>query len=87
MFHVMNIVPGGAIHPQLYLDVRAEMGGRWVCFQPHVEQPGFPIGGGGRVFKGPAGPYGRLEAFLPTKGVFSVAPDPTRMGVFSGVER
>ena len=37
--------------------------------------------------KGPAGPYGCLEAFLPTIGVFSVFPDPTRMGVFSGVER
>ena len=41
----------------------------------------------GGVFKGPAGLYGCLEAFLPTMGVFSVVPDPTRMGVFSGVER
>ena len=43
-------------------------------------------GGGGGV-KGPAGPYGCLEAFLPTLGVFSVVPDPIRMVVFSGVER
>ena len=28
------------------------------------------------VFKGPAGLYGCLEAFLPTMGVFSVVPDP-----------
>ena len=39
------------------------------------------------MFKGPAGPYGCLVAFLPTMGVFSVVPYPTRMGVFSGVER
>ena len=32
------------------------------------------------VFKGPAGPYGCFEAFLPTMGVFSVVPDTTRMG-------
>ena len=60
------------------------MGGRRVCFQPNVEQPGIPIWG---MFKGPAGLYGCLEAFLPTMGVFSVFPDPTRMVVFSGVER
>ena len=70
-----------ATYPQLYPDVRAEMGGRWVCFQPNVEQPGFLLWG---VFYGP---YGCLEAFLPTMCVFSVIPDPTRMGVFSGVER
>ena len=54
---------GGRTYPQLYPDVRAEMGGIWVCFQPNVEQPGFPIWG---MFKGPAGLYGCLEAFLPT---------------------
>ena len=36
---------------------------------------------------GPAGLYGCLESFLPTMGMFSVVPDPTPMGVFSGVER
>ena len=53
-------------------------------FQPNVEQPEFLIWG---VFKGPAGPYRCLETFLPTVGWFSVVPDPTRMGVFSGIER
>ena len=37
--------PGGATYPQLYPDVRTEIGGRWVCFQPNVEKPGFPIWG------------------------------------------
>ena len=40
----------------------------------------------GVCLKGPLGPYGCLEAFLPTMGVFSVVPDPIRMVVFSGVE-
>ena len=71
----------GATYPQLYPDVWAEMGGRWVCFQPNIEQPGFPILG---VLRGTAGPYGCMEAFLPTMGVFSVVPDPTSMGVFPG---
>ena len=60
---------GGATYPQLYPDVKAEMGGRWVCFQSNVEQPGFPLWG---VFQGPAGLYGCLEAFLPTMGVLSI---------------
>ena len=72
---------GGGTSPQLHPDVRAEMGRRWVCFQPNVEQPGFLIRG---VFKGPAGSYGYFEAFLPTMGVFSIIPDPTLMGAFSG---
>ena len=59
------------------------MGGRWVCFQPNVK-PGFAIWG---VFKDPAGPYGCLEAFLPTMDGFSVVLEPTSMGVFSRVER
>ena len=74
---------GGATYPQLYQDVRAEMGGRWVCFQPNVEQPGFSIWGCLRALLGRM----RFEAFLVTMGVFSVVPDPTRMDVFSGVER
>ena len=41
----------------------------------------------GGVFKGPVGLYGCLEGFLPTMGVFSVFPDPTHMGVFSGVDK
>ena len=56
------------------------MGGRWVCFQLNVEQPGFLIW---MVFKGLAGPYWCLEEFLLTMGVFSVVSDPTHMGLYS----
>ena len=42
--------------------------------------------GGGGCFR-PCWAIWVLEGILPTMGVFSVVPDPTRMGVFSGVER
>ena len=38
------------------------------------------------MLKGPPGPCGCFEEFLPTMGVFSVFPNPTRMDVFSRVE-
>ena len=59
------------------------MGGRWVCFRPNVEQPGFPKWG---VPMGSAGPYGCFDAFLPSMGVFSVVPDPTPVITVQGVK-